>query len=91
MPRYYITLENIWVPQHLQGTRAISAISVEELIYNIIEDYGFHHIYNMTLDIQLWSAPMGSLTRKRLDVYKYIPKDNEFIWVRIVNTKLTET
>jgi hypothetical protein len=82
--RYYVKLDNVNVPDNLKGYKAIEAESVEELKKLVMIEYDLNK--NNNVSIELWSGQnhMG----KRLDVLDEIPKENEFIWVRVVVNKV---
>jgi len=82
--RYYVKIDNVTVPDNLKGYKAIEAESVDELKRFVIEEYGFNK--NKNIDIELWSSQ--NRTGMRLDILKEIPKENEFIWVRVVPNKI---
>ena len=82
--RYYVKVDNVNLPEDLKGYKVIEAESIDELKELINEVFGFNKKKNFTLE--LWSSQnyMG----KRLDILKEIPKDIEFIWVRVVLNKV---
>ncbi len=82
--RYYVKIDNVNVPDDLKGYKAIEAESVEELKKLVMVQYDLNK--NKNVSIELWSGQnhMG----KRLDVLDEIPKEIEFIWVRVVVNKV---
>jgi hypothetical protein len=85
--QYLVRIDNITVPQSLQGTITIDATNTEELIKKIMDYYGFKT--ELRDNIQLWSAPLGVSNRTRLDTLSVIPKKYIDIWVRgISNNEL---
>lgn len=82
--RYYVKIDNVSVPDDLKGYKAIEADSVEELKKLVMIQYDL--IKNKNVNIELWSGQnhMG----KRLDILDEIPKEIEFIWVRVVVNKV---
>ncbi len=83
---FYVKLENIQVPDELKATKAIEANSVDDLMGKIIALYGFKH--ELRSNLELWSKPLGSSNRERLDTLDTIPKDYEDVWVRgVINNK----
>ena len=76
--RYYVKLENMIVPDNLKGYIAIDAPSTTCLLEQIRYTYGIRNA-----DIELWSnqARQG----KRLDTLNEIPKEHEFIWIRVAS------
>jgi hypothetical protein len=82
--RYYVKMDNVNVPEDLKGYKAIEAVSVEELKKLVMAQYDLNK--NKNVSIELWSGQnyMG----QRLDVLDEIPKEIEFIWVRVVVNKV---
>lgn len=74
--RYYVKIENVNLPQELRGYKAFDAVNTSDLITQIIDHYGFYN--RGTFSIQLWSDGV------RLDTLEKIPKENEFLWARVV-------
>lgn len=81
--QYYVKIDNVNVPERLNGFKAIRAASVKELIERVKEYYEFNK--NPNVSIQLWSS--ANHNGKRLDTLDSIPKENEFIWVRAILNK----
>jgi hypothetical protein len=77
---YYVKIANMNVPEYLKGYKSMEASSAEELLEKVKEYYGFNHKPNAS--IQLWSSQM--YTGVRLDTMDQIPKEYEFVWVRVV-------
>lgn len=77
--RYYVKIDNVNVPEHLKGYKALEASTTDELKKQIMEYYGL----NEKLSIELWTNQ--NRQGKRLDQMKEITKENEFIWVRVVS------
>ena len=79
LKQYFITIENIDIPNHLKGTKAFDAKSVIELKSKIIDHYKF--ILPKSIELQLWSGPTGTICK--------IIDDNMpeicHVWVRAVN------
>jgi hypothetical protein len=82
--RYYVKIDNVDVPDNLKGYKVIEAGSVEELKKLVMVQYDLNK--NKNVSIELWSGQnrMG----KRLDALDEIPKEMEFIWVRVVVNKV---
>ena len=74
--RYYVKLENVIVPDSLKGYIAIDARAPSELLEQIRDMYGIK-----AAGIELWSSQ--SRQGLRLDTLEVIPKEHEFIWVRV--------
>lgn len=74
--RYYVKLENMTAPDHLRGYIAIDARSTTDLLDQVRCTYGIQNT-----NIELWSnqARQG----KRLDTLDAIPREHEFIWIRV--------
>ena len=77
---YYVKIANMNVPDELKGYKSIEASSTEELLEKVKEYYGFNHKSNIC--VQLWSGQM--YTGVRLDTMDQIPKEYEFVWVRVL-------
>lgn len=77
--RYFVTIENINIADHLKGVKAFDAETVADLKSKIIAHYGF--TLSDTIELQLWSGPYGSSTI-RLDSGTTIPEAYDSIWVR---------
>jgi hypothetical protein len=75
--RYYVKLENMTPPDRLKGYIAIDARSSADLLEQIRDTYSIRNA-----DIELWSNQ--GRQGLRLDTLTVIPKDHEFIWVRVV-------
>lgn len=86
--RYFITIENITIPEHLKGVKAFDAETVADLKSKIIAYYGFVH--SDTIEIQFWSGPHGTTTI-RLDLEEAIPEVYDSIWVRAAFVNNTES
>jgi hypothetical protein len=83
---FYVKLENFQVPDELKKAKVIEATTVDELADKIMEVYNFKP--ELRSQIELWSKPMGSIGRERLDTLSIIPKDYEDVWVRgVANNK----
>jgi hypothetical protein len=82
--RYYVKIDNVNVPEELKGYKVIEAGSVEELKKLVMVQYDLNK--NKNVSIELWSGQnyMG----QRLDILDKIPKEMEFIWVRVVVNKV---
>ena len=77
---YYVRIDNMTVPDELKGYKSMEASSPQELLEKVKEYYGFNT--KPKASIQLWSSKMyGGV---RLDTMAQIPKEYEFIWVRVV-------
>jgi hypothetical protein len=82
--RYYVKVENVNIPDNLKGYKAIEASTIEELKKKVIELYSFDtNNISDKIRIEFWSGQINN--SKRLDNLNKIPKDIEFISVRIVN------
>ncbi len=77
MPQYLIKVDNINIPDHLEGTKAFDAENVSELMNKI---RAFYNILPKH-EIQLWTARIGS-QRVRVDMMKEIPHEYDTLWVR---------
>ncbi len=77
--RYYVKLENMIVPDSLKGYTAIDARNTADLLEQIRAIYGIK-----TAQIELWTGQ--SRQGQRLDTLTIIPKEHEFIWVRVVSS-----
>jgi hypothetical protein len=84
--QYYVKIDNIAVPNDLKGFKLINASTAAELKDRIYELYNFKE--NAKNRIQLWSAPIGSTNRTRLDKLIIIPKTYEEIYVRGVENNI---
>ena len=76
---YYVKMDNMNVPDNLKGYKLIQAVSTGDLLESVKRYYGLDNCPNIS--IQLWSAQMYGGTR--LDTMEEIPKQYEFIWVRV--------
>ena len=86
LKQYLITIENIDTPEHLKGTKAIDAKSLNELKSKIIKYYGFN--LPDTVKLQLLSGPTGT-NCICLDNDIDISKINN-IWVKAINNTDTK-
>lgn len=77
---YYVKMDNMNVPDNLKGYKWIEASSTEDLLERVKKYYGLENHSNIR--VQLWSAQMYGGTR--LDILDKIPKQYEFIWVRVL-------
>ena len=84
---YFIKIENINISDNMKNTKIICAYSPMNLKDKICNLYGFHDSFKK--DIQLWSKPIGSVGRIRLDTLDAIPLDSENVYVRGVVIKET--
>ncbi len=75
---YYVKLDNVNVPEDLKGFKSIEAESVKELIEKIKLVFKLRQ----DLNISLWSN--SNYIGKRLDNLDEIPKENEFIYARVL-------
>jgi hypothetical protein len=76
--RYYVKLENMTAPtDNLKGYIAIDARSSADLLEQIRRTYSIQHV-----DIELWTGQ--GRQGLRLDTLPAIPKEYEFIWIRVV-------
>jgi hypothetical protein len=75
---YYVKLDNVDVPDDLKGFKSIDATSTEELIEKIKKVFRLRQ----GLTISLWSN--SNYIGKRLDTVETIPKENEFIYARVL-------
>jgi len=76
---YYVKMDNMNVPANLKGYKLIEALSTVDLLESVKMYYGLENYPNIS--VQLWSAQMYGGTR--LDTMEEIPKQYEFIWVRV--------
>ena len=79
MNKFYVNVENIILPNSLNGTFILEANSIKDLKNKIISYYGFDEC---KINIELWSHRLGAINRKRLDILSEIPHGYENIWVR---------
>ena len=77
---YYVKMDNMNVPANLKGYKLIQALSPKDLLESVKRYYGLENCPNIS--VQLWSAQMYGGTR--LDIMDEIPKQYEFIWVRVL-------
>jgi hypothetical protein len=77
MPQYLIKVDNIDIPDSLQGIKAFDATSVSELMTKIREYYSIAPVHQF----ELWTARMGT-QRTRVDMLKDIPCEYDILWVR---------
>ena len=82
---YFIKIENINISDNMKNTKIISASNPINLKDKICHLYEFHDSFKK--NIQLWSNPIGSMKRIRLDTLDVIPNDCENIYVRGVLIK----
>ena len=76
---YYIKLDNVNVPEDLKGFKCIDAsTTTNELIEKIKIVFRLRH----DLTISLWSN--SNYIGRRLDTLEEIPKENEFIYARVL-------
>jgi hypothetical protein len=75
--RYYVKLENMTPPDNLKGYIAFDARSSADLLEQIRRTYSIHNV-----DIELWTGQ--GRQGLRLDTLQVIPKEHEFIWIRVV-------
>jgi hypothetical protein len=82
MPKraYYVKMDNMNVPDNLKGYKWMEASSPKDLLKSVKMYYGLENYPN--LRVQLWSAQMYGGTR--LDIMDEIPKQYEFLWVRVL-------
>ena len=78
--RYYVKMDNMNVPDELKGYKMMKASSPHDLLENVKTYYRLEKCLN--INVQLWSSRMYGGTR--LDTMNVIPKENEFIWVRVL-------
>jgi hypothetical protein len=81
MRQYLIKVDNINIPDHLQGIKAFNVTSVSELMNKIREYYGILPIYR----IELWTARLGT-ARIRVDTISDICYKYDVLWVRGFST-----
>ena len=81
--RYYVTIENIEIPDSLKGTKAFEANSVRDLKNKIIAFYGFK--LPETIELQLWSGPLGTKCIQICENDKFPSHNN--LWIRAANNK----
>lgn len=77
---YFVIIENINIPNSIKGTKIISASNSVDLKNKIIKTYKFNEDFKN--EIQLWSKPIGSLERIRLDTVDEIPVNHDTVYVR---------
>jgi hypothetical protein len=80
--QYFVTIENITIPDNLKGTKAFEADSIAELKNKIIAYYGF--TLPDTIELQLWSGPTGA-SGIQINDNKVLLAHNT-IWVRAAAT-----
>lgn len=77
---YYVKLDNVTLPDNLKGYKAIEATTPQELLSIVIEYYKLDRAH---IKVELWSTTKYN-KGLRLDILNEIPKEYEFIWIRIV-------
>ena len=77
---YYVKMDNVNVPDELKGYKSIKASTPQDLLKSVMEYYGLNGRAN--INVQLWSNKMYSGVR--LDTMESIPKEYEFVWVRVL-------
>jgi hypothetical protein len=82
--RYFITVENVALPERLKSTKAFEAETTAELKTKIAAYYGFS--LPSTMELQLWAGPHGSSNNLRVDLDTIIPESHDSIWVKVANT-----
>ncbi len=75
---YYVKLDNVDVPDSLKGFKRLYATSSSDLIKEIKTLFKL----KKDLTINLWSN--SNYTGRRLDILEEIPKEDEFIYARVV-------
>ena len=75
---YYVKLDNVNVPEDLKGFKSISASTKGELIGKIKTVFKLRE----DITISLWSN--SNYIGKRFDNLEEIPKENEFIYARVL-------
>lgn len=81
--RYFVTVENVVLPEHLKGTKAFEAETTVELKTKIATYYGFS--LPTTMELQLWAGPHGSSNNHRVDLEAIIPESHDNIWVKVAS------
>jgi hypothetical protein len=81
--RYYVKVDNIIVPKELEGYKAFEANNSKDLLEKIKKYYGLRD--SPEFSIQLWSSQSSLGTR--LDILEKIPKEYEFLWVKVFRNK----
>jgi hypothetical protein len=81
---YYVKIINVSLPDHLIGYKAIEAETTQELLTKIREVFEFPN----GVTFQLWSSSTGNGVR--LDELPIIPKDYEFLSVRVQIKNMNE-
>jgi hypothetical protein len=82
MHTYYVKLENVSLPDGLKGYKAFDANTTANLIEQIRKFYKIN-----TANIELWSNQ--AYQGRRLDTMYTIPKEYEFIWIRVTERRLS--
>lgn len=74
VPQIIVRLENITVKNKPNEPILIRASSGKELLEQVYERYNIfpEKLKENSGEIQIWSAPMGTVNRKRLDMYDII-------------------
>jgi hypothetical protein len=75
---YYVKLDNVDIPENLKGFKSIDASTTEELVKKIKTVFKLRQ----NLNISLWSN--SNYIGRRLDTLEEIPKENEFIYTRVL-------
>jgi hypothetical protein len=80
---YYVKIDNVNVPEELKGYKCIEAISKDDLVNQVKKIYKLTDKSNIV--VQLWGQ--HNYVGERLDIREEIPKDIEFMYVRVVPNK----
>lgn len=80
---YYVKIDNVNVPEDLKGYKNIQAANTEDLIEKIKVKYRLKD--RSDLSIQLWSQQNNS--GKKFELNEDIPKDIEFLSVKVISNK----
>jgi hypothetical protein len=75
---YYVKLDNVDIPEDLKGFKSIDASTID----NLIEKIKVVFRLRQSLIISLWSN--SNYTGRRLDTLEEIPKENIFIYARVL-------
>ena len=77
---YYVKMDNVNVPDEMKGYKMIEGSSPQDLLESVKVYYGLDKRDNIC--VQLWSDRMYNGVR--LDTMEEIPKQYEFVWVRVL-------
>jgi hypothetical protein len=78
---YYVRMDTTNIPDDLKGYKIIEASTPQDLLEKVKTRYRLQDRPNIR--VQLWSNKI--YCGNRLDTMEEIPRDCEFIWVRLLN------